>query len=1274
MMNRRDRENIKPRSLISILLAAVMVFGLAACSAPVEIGDSPVALSAPSEDGSGDGGGSVGEGDGASGGDDDKASAGGEEPGAAGGEEGAGDIGDGAPSGSNDSPGNTDPGSDPEKEEPEPLKENADDVNDVPLLTKEKIGVNAFDMTPGVSGYYTVTFEVDGQPDKEVMVAEGDTCAAQPTPVKAEHIFKGWFYMDGSTQKPFSFTSTIIMEDMTVTAEFEPAELTVKFLSADPLDKDVFVLYTAGVSYGDALGALRLDFPESSIPYGMVFNGEWINAADGSPFIFEDPVEENLILRPEFKDGYRVWFISHGSPVEPQIVIAGDYADEPEDPKRTGYSFSGKWYTKEDCLPANEFDFPATKINSDITLYAGWSPDSVGYTVNYWLEKAGVPINDGVPGGGLSDAQRKNMSNFGLVHKETRSGLTGQTASVPETGVPATAITNIRSIMKSVHSSGTKNFAHYVSSTSVAIKGDGTTVVDVFYERNVMTVVFNLGTSNTNIKSMTITKGGKPATYYPGPEANQYSELSKIGLRLYCPNAHETESGVTVDVQGQSGGINYQFFSWGPHNMQSGISFLEWIYPATNTTYFDSASDNKFVLNMRIIADNIYPYEDHHMLASLDQTSPVDEANGRYCFEGKYFDDTIAGYGKLRLATNRGASTPQGYIPFWKSGDALRNQGYKAIPGSPTTFTLDTAARSLSNFNPYYKVYFFYTRELYSIVFDLQGGAMTGAASINNIPFQKDISSYLPSPEPVCGDDLFLGWFDENGIEFNFGGKTMPPNNVLLTAHWLVDPCPVAFFSDPTGSIEVTGFSQLVSYDTQANDPGALDPEDWGRAKSDKFIGWYVKLKSGALVPYSFDMPVTAGLALYARWDPPYTPYRLGYDLDGGGAGTAPVDPLKYASGVLATVADGDGFVKGDMVFVGWKKAADDTLLHGGNKVLIKGDTTLTAVYAPKNKTVTIKFLPNGGKGAMASWVSVQKAFATWPDATDLDFTRAGHTFIGWSELKNAVKPDPEYAPLGSSEIASDITLYAVWKANAPPPAPPTTPLVTPPVEPPVEPPEPPVEPPVVPPVVAPPGVEPPGVTPPVNPPSEPPVNPQGNPPVTPPVDEIINVGGAGGLAPLGDAPTPEEVLGHIMEAGLPTISVGGLNIPLAAGAGLSHLVWALVNLMLAIAGAVLVIAAILRYKGHNGDIIETSPLCPEDEKQEKKRRPGWLALLTVMGIVGVIVFVLTEDMTRLMVLVDNWTIVNAIVFVVALISYRFAFKREEEDEYDGEEATAYEG
>jgi hypothetical protein len=52
-----------------------------------------------------------------------------------------------------------------------------------------------------------------------------------------------------------------------------------------------------------------------------------------------------------------------------------------------------------------------------------------------------------------------------------------------------------------------------------------------------------------------------------------------------------------------------------------------------------------------------------------------------------------------------------------------------------------------------------------------------------------------------------------------------------------------------------------------------------------------------------------------------------------------------------------------------------------------------------------------------------------------------------------------------------------------------------------------------------------------------------------------------------------------------------------------------------------------------------------------------WLIIAVAMGIVGIIVFLLTEDMCHPMCMVDKWTIVNAIIFIVEIIAITFIFK-----------------
>ena len=56
------------------------------------------------------------------------------------------------------------------------------------------------------------------------------------------------------------------------------------------------------------------------------------------------------------------------------------------------------------------------------------------------------------------------------------------------------------------------------------------------------------------------------------------------------------------------------------------------------------------------------------------------------------------------------------------------------------------------------------------------------------------------------------------------------------------------------------------------------------------------------------------------------------------------------------------------------------------------------------------------------------------------------------------------------------------------------------------------------------------------------------------------------------------------------------------------------------------------------------------------------------MGIAGIVDFVLTEDITRLMVLLDRWTIVNAAIFILGLLGYALAFKREKNEDDETED------
>jgi len=116
----------------------------------------------------------------------------------------------------------------------------------------------------------------------------------------------------------------------------------------------------------------------------------------------------------------------------------------------------------------------------------------------------------------------------------------------------------------------------------------------------------------------------------------------------------------------------------------------------------------------------------------------------------------------------------------------------------------------------------------------------------------------------------------------------------------------------------------------------------------------------------------------------------------------------------------------------------------------------------------------------------------------------------------------------------------------------------------------------------------------------------------------------------------------------------------------MGYYAWALVNLILTIAGALLAIITVIRIFIRNRKDKD----CFEDESEHEKERRAknrliWTIITLIAAILGIIVFILTEDMRLPMVLVDKWTIVNAIIFIAGVVGYTFAIKRDKDEDTD---------
>ena len=81
-----------------------------------------------------------------------------------------------------------------------------------------------------------------------------------------------------------------------------------------------------------------------------------------------------LVIIFAINGGYYVTFDTDGgSVVEKQKLSYGDLIEVPEEPVKPGYEFVN-WVTSQDEYLAEIWNFEENKIESDLTLYAVWTP------------------------------------------------------------------------------------------------------------------------------------------------------------------------------------------------------------------------------------------------------------------------------------------------------------------------------------------------------------------------------------------------------------------------------------------------------------------------------------------------------------------------------------------------------------------------------------------------------------------------------------------------------------------------------------------------------------------------------------------------------------------------------------------------------------------------------------------------------------------------------------------------------------------------------------
>ncbi|MBR1496270.1 MAG: InlB B-repeat-containing protein [Oscillospiraceae bacterium] len=294
----------------------------------------------------------------------------------------------------------------------------------------------------------------------------------------------------------------------------------------------------------------------------------------------------------------------------------------------------------------------------------------------------------------------------------------------------------------------------------------------------------------------------------------------------------------------------------------------------------------------------------------------------------------------------------------------------------------------------------------YTVTFDPNGGTVgKGSAEVTTG------EAYGELPVPTRSGYRFAGWYTgvEGGTKVEGTTVSTLSDSQTLYARWAGNEFTV-YFDSGDGTVDPD--SVTVYYEKAY---GSL-PEPVRPGYS--FAGWYTDYEGGEKIENTTVVELFDDQILYARWNG--LGHTVYFDAAGGAVG-------KRSMRVI------NGGFYGDMprptrpnyAFTGWYtdpeygKAVERTTIAD-----LTADQTLYAHWALMRYTV--HYEANGGEGAP------NDQFKTFDIPLGLSGRRplrSGYSFFGWATAQQT--DTPEYQPEDSYTENADITLYAVWLADA---------------------------------------------------------------------------------------------------------------------------------------------------------------------------------------------------------------------------------------------------
>ena len=796
----------------------------------------------------------------------------------------------------------------------------------------------------------TFNFVANGTTVSTQIVKSGDTLIAPTAPDAIGQAFVGWVDEAGNPFTGFGKQSEIT-ETTTrkIIARYEAA-LYVYFLNPDGSQ----IMRTEKVGDHEAHDFTTVSYDVDSTHKLVGWAAEKNGTKNIASSITVPADQTSVNVYAIIKEGYWISFNSDGgSIVDSQFVLHGDKLVLGKDttPTKPGYTFDG-WYNGSAKVEN------VTTVTSSMTLTAHWKAAQVNYTINYWQQKVTDDKN-------AEDAQK----TYEYVEAVTKKATTG-------TKISAT------------NSKTYKGFKYNANNSSkdVKISGDGTTIINVYYDRVLCTVNFYAyestgwfgGGSWNIIKTVTGLYGANlpegawdTSTYNWRSSTSSWDSSGCVLLTSF-----DFESAGYANNQGNktTNGIVTTCNFYGNQQSESG-----------KINYYNEQADGSYVLAQSIITSN-GTLTVHEKFAGYEL----------YKYSKGYVNGESAAYWN-DLSSEYNVS----------DGDDINHEKNKPIN---IASKLKTYSLSYYNYNSVTKT----------------------EKDIKYTASLKSYANYTPArPSGLPEYYVFGGWYKDKACttKFDFNTEKMPNANVQIYAKWAAKKINLTYnLNNPEGTVDKG--TTKVAAGTIASDvlPSIPTVDEYS------FAGWYVADGAGHMTTEAFNAndAILKDTNVIGKWL--YNgKLTVKYVADGV---EAPKDNNVYAGGAKATVAN--GVTKDGKKFLGWQ--LDGNVYQPGqnfevNKNLAddKNVITLKAVFGDSETSTILNYHPGNGNGEDQSVANLNNNVeVTLKNTSDLSYTAPGkdYYFAGWAtSLEDAKKGNAKYAVGDKVRVNADSNndLYATW-------------------------------------------------------------------------------------------------------------------------------------------------------------------------------------------------------------------------------------------------------